>query len=61
MKSPWKTTPIKAIVWLTAEILLTIVGLDNLADYSEFVFEPGGFREPAIAALHSSTSDHLLN
>lgn len=55
MKSPWKTTLIKAIIWLTAEILLTIVGLDNLADYSEFVFEPNGYHEPALSVLHSST------
>ncbi|WP_421658951.1 hypothetical protein [Leptothermofonsia sp. ETS-13] len=29
----------KATIWLAAEILLTVVGLDNLADYSEFIFE----------------------
>ena len=29
----------KIIVWLMAEILLTFLGLDDLADYSEFVYE----------------------
>jgi hypothetical protein len=29
----------KAIVWLFAEILLTFVGIDDMADYSEFIFE----------------------
>ena len=29
----------KAVVWLAAEILLNFLGLDNLADYSEFIFE----------------------
>lgn len=29
----------KTLVWLAAEILLNCVGLDHLADYSEFVFE----------------------
>ncbi len=29
----------KTVVWLTAEILLNFLGLDNLADYSEFIFE----------------------
>lgn len=29
----------KIMVWLLAEILLTFMGLDDLADYSEFVFE----------------------
>ncbi|MCL6436603.1 MAG: hypothetical protein K6T90_20825 [Leptolyngbyaceae cyanobacterium HOT.MB2.61] len=39
MRSYWKTTITKATIWLAAEILLTVVGLDNLADYSEFIFE----------------------
>jgi hypothetical protein len=26
-------------VWLAAEILFNCVGLDHLADYSEFIFE----------------------
>lgn len=29
----------KMLVWLAAEILLNFLGLDNLADYGEFVFE----------------------
>ena len=29
----------KIIIWLAAEILLTFMGLDDLADYSEFIFE----------------------
>ena len=27
------------MVWLSAEIILNCVGLDDLADYSEFIFE----------------------
>lgn len=30
---------IKCLFWLAAEIILNFAGLDNLADYSEFVFE----------------------
>lgn len=30
---------LKASFWLTTEVLLTLMGLDNLADYSEFVFQ----------------------
>jgi hypothetical protein len=26
-------------VWLVAEIILNLLGLDNLADYGEFVFD----------------------
>ena len=29
----------KIVIWLAAEILLNFLGIDDLADYSEFVFE----------------------
>lgn len=29
----------KIACWLAAEIILTLIGIDNLADYSEFVFD----------------------
>lgn len=29
----------KLAVWLTLEIVLNLMGLDELADYSEFVFD----------------------
>lgn len=29
----------KLIIWLALEIILNIIGLDDLADYSEFIFE----------------------
>ncbi len=34
----WKDLIMKLTVWLLSEILLTFLGLDNLADYSEFIF-----------------------
>ena len=39
MKVKWSELFIKIVVWLSAEIFLTALGLDNLADYSEFVFQ----------------------
>lgn len=39
MKVRWKKLLVKTSVWVTAEIILTVVGLDNLADYSEFVLQ----------------------
>ena len=39
MEVRWKKLFVKTSVWLTAEIILTVVGLDNLADYSEFVLQ----------------------
>jgi hypothetical protein len=35
----WKQSLSRIIVWFAAEVILNCVGLDDLADYSEFVFE----------------------
>lgn len=35
----WKKLCVKATIWLATEIVLNLLGLDNLADYSEFLFE----------------------
>jgi hypothetical protein len=37
MQIKWKTLIVKTTIWLTAEICLNFLGLDNLADYSEFL------------------------
>ena len=29
----------RVLFWLVAEIILNCLGLDNMADYSEFIFE----------------------
>lgn len=39
MKTKWSTLVLKIIIWLSGEIYLTAIGLDNLADYSEFIFQ----------------------
>jgi hypothetical protein len=39
MKRQWKKICVKATFWLLTEIILNLFGLDNLADYSEFIFE----------------------
>lgn len=39
MKTQRKQLLIKAAAWIIAEIVLNLAGLDNLADYSEFVFD----------------------
>jgi hypothetical protein len=39
MKTQWKKIWVKATLWLVTEIILNLLGLDNLADYSEFIFE----------------------
>jgi len=53
MKVHWKTVFVKTTIWLAAEIILNLFGLDSLADYSEFLYEQdvaalSHFRQPAI-------------
>lgn len=35
----WKKFICQILIWLVAEIYLSILGVDNLADYSEFLVE----------------------
>jgi hypothetical protein len=37
-KNIWRKTIYKTGIWLAAEIWLNLIGLDNIADYSEFIF-----------------------
>lgn len=38
MKIKWKKFLTNALIWLAAEIILNSMGIDTLADYSEFIF-----------------------
>jgi hypothetical protein len=40
MRVKWKTLTAKLTIWLVLELLLNLLGLDQLADYSEFLFYP---------------------
>ncbi len=39
MKIRWKKFLTNSFMWLSAEIFLNCIGLDTVADYSEFVFD----------------------
>ena len=39
MEVKWKKLIFRVSVWLTLEIFFNHVGLDTIADYSEFIFE----------------------
>ncbi len=39
MKIRWKLFTSKMIMWFAAEITLTCLGIDDLADYTEFLSE----------------------
>lgn len=56
MKAQWKTLLVKTTAWLAAEIILNLVGLDSIADYSEFVFE----HEVAVLSQHSHPTAQII-
>ena len=39
MKVHWKKFFIRVSIWLVAELILNLIGIDDLADYSEYHFE----------------------
>lgn len=53
MQVKWGKMAIKVTIWLTTEVLLNLAGLDNLADYGEFLGEhpPMQIRRTAQIAL----------
>lgn len=52
MQVRWSKLFLKTAVWVCAEIALTFLGMDDLADYSEFVFQDRS-RFPALELLIS--------
>ena len=39
MTVQWKKLLVRTAVWLAAELCLNFLGLDEMADYSEFIFD----------------------
>ena len=39
MQVNWKLLLARLSIWLAVELLLVFLGMDDLADYSEFIFE----------------------
>lgn len=54
MEANWQTGLGKIAVWLIVEILLNILGLDTLANYSEFLFERKALAMDSPVAVVSS-------
>jgi hypothetical protein len=53
MQIKWKKLVTQIIFWLVAEIILNLLGLDNLADYGEFVFDREAIVSTVISNLTS--------
>jgi hypothetical protein len=45
MAGKWQKRLVKLGTWVAAEVILTVAGADNLADYSEFVFSDRGITQ----------------
>lgn len=52
MDAKLKSRLIKITIWLAAEITLNVLGMDTMADYSEFVFgQEATISHPTQAAI----------
>ena len=39
MTKQWRQSLFRIVLWISAEIVLNLLNLDTLSDYSEFLFE----------------------
>ena len=51
MKIKWSKLIIYLTIWLATELFLTFLGMDDLADYSEFIFERYAVNNVAIVSM----------
>jgi hypothetical protein len=58
MNATWTKLAWKLTVWATVEIALNMVGLDNIADYSEFIKSR---QESLLAACGITVSPSLVS
>lgn len=54
MNARCKSQIFNTLFWVAAEILLNVTGLDNLADYSEFIFKNPSKTEAHLAMVTRS-------
>lgn len=53
MKIKWKYLLVKTTLWLVVEIIMNLLGIDNLADYGEFMLSEN-LHQPTIVIQHLS-------
>ncbi|EKU96227.1 hypothetical protein Lepto7375DRAFT_0206 [Leptolyngbya sp. PCC 7375] len=56
MQIHWPQFLLKILFWLSAEIALTCLGLDDLADYSEFLLQDRNNCLPPATSVELVTS-----
>lgn len=62
MNVRWKKLLMTTTLWLTTEIWFNFLGIDNLADYSEFIFQKNGVCKANLFEVrqHSHSRDALF-
>ena len=60
MNVRWKKLLLTATFWLITEIYFNLIGIDDLADYSEFLFGRQEIVQPLLTSI-SSLSFSTLN
>lgn len=55
MKIQWTKLIFKTVIWFATELTLTCLGLDDLADYTEFVFQNRGDLTIAVSSSDITT------
>ncbi len=60
MNVRWKKLLLKTTFWLATEICFTLIGIDDLVDYSEFIFGRQEILQP-LPKSFSSLSLATLN
>lgn len=53
MNVRWKKLLFKTTFWLATEVCFTLIGIDDLVDYSEFIFGRQEIVQPPITSLSS--------
>ena len=53
MNVRWKKLLLKTTFWLATEICFTLIGIDDLVDYCEFVFGSQEIVQPLPTSIYS--------
>ena len=63
MQVRWKKLMTQATLWLMAEVVLSVMGLDDLADYSEYYFGATRMmpRHHLVISIQSSMTGIVLS
>ena len=59
MNSQWQNSILRISIWVIVELLLNLLNLDTLGDYSEFVFEQKRYLTAPVMARFNNFKGFL--